>query len=87
MQSLANRVFEVLSNSCPYLTALVIDVRDVRLRDDCCSRNVQRFGYMRARQVDVCGRRKVVGVPILPHMIKHHEPCSEIFDDDFGPLP
>lgn len=84
MQETANTLFNVLCGTCPLLTGLVIDSRECH--EDCRSKTVKRFGFLRARQIDLCGRTKAVGMLIEPHMIKHHEPCSEIFEDDFGPV-
>ncbi|KAK5125413.1 hypothetical protein LTR85_000522 [Meristemomyces frigidus] len=82
MQDLADTIFKELSDACPHLTGLVIDAR--REGQDCSSQTVERFGFVRARLTDICGGTRTIGVPIEPHMIKHHEPCSEIFEDDFG---
>lgn len=84
MQDLANKIFDELSEGCPDLVGLVIDTREPG--QDCRSRNVKRFGFLRARQTDLCGRTKAFGIPIAPHIIKHHEPCSEIFEHGFGPV-
>lgn len=84
MQDLANKIFDELAPSCPHLAGLVIDAR--KPGEDCRSRDVRQFGFLRARQIDLCGRTKTVGIAIEPHMIKHHEPCSEIFEDGLGPV-
>ncbi|KAK3636931.1 hypothetical protein LTR56_012591 [Elasticomyces elasticus] len=80
VQMMADRVFKELSVSCPELIGLVIDARDKY--NDPTRKPFKRFGYLRGTQTDACGRAEAVGVPIEPHMIKHHEPCAEILEDD-----
>jgi len=80
MQQLADGIFNELYESCPKFVALVIDQRT--LDEHCTTVDVPRSGFLRARQTDICGRTKAVGVPIEPHMIKHYEPCSEILAVD-----
>lgn len=83
-QEIANEIFNVLFEPCPHFTGLVIDARETY--GDCSRRTVERLGFLCARQADERGRTKAVGIPIEPHMIKHHEPFSDIFEDDFGPV-
>ena len=77
MQQLTDKIFERLGTSCTRLTALIFDVR--ALHDD-CGRPVLWYGYLRGTQFDNYGRKATVSIPIERHMIKHHEPCSEILD-------
>ncbi|KAK5136360.1 hypothetical protein LTR08_003486 [Meristemomyces frigidus] len=83
-QQIANRILGALCDSCPNLNALVIDAR--RTDQDCSDQDVRQFGFLRARQTDICGRVTAVGVPIKAHLIKHYEPCSEILEDHWGPV-
>jgi len=78
MQQLADKIFERLGTSCTRLTALVFDVRAL---DDDCGRPVLRYVYLRGTQFDIYGRTATVGIPITPHIIRHHELRSEVLDE------
>ncbi|KAK5740898.1 hypothetical protein LTR17_004252 [Elasticomyces elasticus] len=80
VQMMADRIFKELSVSCPELIGLVIDARDKY--NDPARKPFRRFGYLRGTQTDACGRAEAVGVPIEPHMIKHHEQCADILEED-----
>ena len=83
-QTLANGIFDVLANSCPYFAALVVDTRAYFDGNEPVGGS-PRFGYLRSQPVGLA-KRASVGVPTAPHMIKYHEPCSEILDEGFAPL-
>ncbi|KAK3726024.1 hypothetical protein LTR37_000172 [Vermiconidia calcicola] len=80
MQQLADYVFSALSESCPRFKALVLDARESQqaLKN---GDQVQKFGFLRELRTDPFNRKRVDGFVIEPHMIKHHEPCAQIFED------
>ncbi|KAK5125490.1 hypothetical protein LTR85_000601 [Meristemomyces frigidus] len=78
MQLLADKVFEKLKDDCPRFSALMLDVRGNE--DNCASLPLQ-YGYLRGTRMDRYGRSVAEGIPINSHLIKHHEPRSDILEE------
>ena len=72
----ASRVFSSLAIDCPRLMAAVIVAPDPVLGGK------QQRGFMRFRQTDYYGRTNFVGVMTDISAIKHHEPASDILEDE-----
>ncbi|KAK3678244.1 hypothetical protein LTR37_021489 [Vermiconidia calcicola] len=80
MQELADRIITELYVCCPSFTALVIDARE-RHQDIGSGDTANSYGCLREIRTDPFKWEKAAGYPIEPHMIKHHEPCSQIFEN------
>lgn len=74
-KQVADRIFERLADSCPFLVALVIDASDANSL-------VMPAGFLRAKQLDLYGKTAHAGVPVRPRELVYHEPCSEILSEE-----
>lgn len=72
-----NKLFETLRPHCPLLTALLC-----RAQDDSPWSSDYLFAYIRTMKLNDSGQSTHEVVSIEPHMLKHHEPCSDILDMD-----
>jgi hypothetical protein len=83
MQQLADHMFSQLDGHCPKLTALLIEARwnepEESFLEEGPQRWIEYFGYLRATRMGPCNREEVMACPVDVAMIKHHEPCSDIF--------
>jgi len=70
----ADRVFSSLAKTCPHLIAF-----DVQANDDGIS---DQRPFLRAKQIDVHGCMKYVGVRSNFSMIRHAEPASDVLKDE-----
>ena len=78
VKRLADKTFAELLEHCPKLVALVIEAREPG--DDGFSADRRKTGFLRAKQIDLCGRITAHATYTQVHMIKHVEPCSEVLE-------
>jgi hypothetical protein len=74
IQNIINWFFWHLEFACPDLAAVVLGVYGEEDEDE----GVHPF--LRSTPIEVDGRIGPVGVPVKRHMVKYHEPCSEILE-------
>ena len=67
----ADKTFEVLRPSCPQLTAVVFRIRQYV--------DVVTWSFVRSKQD---AQAKFLGFNVAPHVIKAHEPCSDMLDPE-----
>jgi hypothetical protein len=88
---IASRAFGELHISCPQLRVVVVDVPslpghdDAGHDDDGVPPDRPRRAYMRAFRTDAFNRLSAVAQLVPLHMVKHHEPASNIcydYDDN-----
>jgi hypothetical protein len=76
-----DRIFSSLAASCPDLTVVVLKVNGILEM----SEDTGTHPFLRSKQIDLYGQTRVVGMAEELHMVKHHEPCSEILEpNSFG---
>lgn len=80
-QRLADGLFQGLADSCPLFTAIEIRVRSPRTGEP-----LGVAGFLRGRRSNMYGRETAVGIPVYTHLIKHHQPASDILDYGVGPF-
>ena len=80
MQPLADEIFAALSEPCSHFTALHIEVRNSQDGDFLMS-----FGYLRGQE-GIDGHLEPAGIPIAPHMLRHHCSAASVLDDDQPPV-
>lgn len=68
-------IFALLGFGCPDLTAVVIAMRGREAEDN------EVHSFVRSKQI-VHGHWTSVVTPVDHHMVKYHEPCSEILEQD-----
>nr|OQO19521.1 hypothetical protein B0A51_12177 [Rachicladosporium sp. CCFEE 5018] len=78
--TLANKIFHELLPACPRLRVVVVDAWE--MPQDEAPGHFATFAYLRASQTDVYGCTRAVAVEEPLHMIKHHEPCSDILEPE-----
>jgi hypothetical protein len=79
IQFTADRIFWCNDRACPDLAVIVIGSYGPEEEDE----GVHRF--LRSKQIEVDGELTAVALPVKRHMVKYHEPCSEILEREaFG---
>lgn len=79
IQDIVDNIFWKLEFSCPDLAVVVLGVEGPEEEDE----GIHRF--LRSWPIEVDGELTPVGVPVERHMVKYHEPCSEIMEREaFG---
>nr|OQO16616.1 hypothetical protein B0A51_14117 [Rachicladosporium sp. CCFEE 5018] len=78
--ALASKVFQELGVGCPRLRVVVVEAWE--MPQDDTPDYFATFAFLRASQTDVYGCTRAVAVEEPLHMIKHHEPCSDILEPE-----
>jgi len=74
IQFTADRIFWCDDRACPDLAVIVIGSYGPEEEDE----GVHHF--LRSKQIEVDGELTAVALPVKRHMVKYHEPCSEILE-------
>ncbi|OQO00825.1 hypothetical protein B0A48_13512 [Cryoendolithus antarcticus] len=77
---LASKVFQELGAGCPRLRVVVVEAWEMPQDDS--PEYFATFAFLRASQTDVYGCTRAVAVEEPMHLIKHHEPCSDILEPE-----
>ena len=68
----ADKVFEILSPSCPQLVAVILTPREDAGPD--------AWYFVRSKQIGHREQVKYLGVDIAPYVIKEYEPCCDMLE-------
>ena len=70
----ANKIFDILSQSCPQLFAVVLTPREDSGPD--------AWYFVRSKKIGDYGQVKFLGLDVAPYVVREYEPCSDMLEPE-----